>query len=105
MIKQQEAVKRMKETAKRANNSFGNMPPTPSFVTVQGEQNSENTENKDTYKGKNNEYFPNFDFSAIPFLTSLKEDKDFSLILGLLLVLLSEKSDKLLLVALLYILL
>ncbi len=40
----------------------------------------------------------------IPFLDSLQTDGDMALILGLLLILLSEKSDKTLLFALIYIL-
>ena len=42
---------------------------------------------------------------GIPFLRGIGSDPDTSLILGLALILLSEKSDKLLLLALLYILL
>lgn len=41
----------------------------------------------------------------IPFLDSLSKDSDTALILGLLLILMSEKSDKILLFALVYILL
>ncbi len=40
----------------------------------------------------------------IPFLGSIKKDGDISLILGLLLLLISDKSDKLLLAAFMYIL-
>lgn len=40
----------------------------------------------------------------IPFLSSMGIDSDIALILGLILILSSEKSDKLLLLALLYIL-
>lgn len=40
----------------------------------------------------------------IPFLNSLLNDGDSSLIIGLLLILMSEKADKLLLFALIYIL-
>lgn len=42
---------------------------------------------------------------SLPFLDKLKTDGDFALILGLLLLLLSEKADKRLLFALIYILL
>lgn len=41
----------------------------------------------------------------IPFLSFLSSDKDAALIIGLLLILMSEKSDKTLLFALVYILL
>jgi hypothetical protein len=40
----------------------------------------------------------------LPFLNNLKNDGDMGLVLGLLLILISEKSDRLLLLALLYIL-
>lgn len=40
----------------------------------------------------------------IPFLSDIAADTDISLIIGLLLILISEKSDKLLLLALIYIL-
>lgn len=42
---------------------------------------------------------------SIPFLDNLKKDGDMTLILGILLLLLSEKADKRLLFALIYILL
>ncbi len=51
---------------------------------------------------KNNSFF---DGLNIPFLDSLKNDSDMTLILGILLLLLSEKADKKLLFALVYILL
>ena len=41
----------------------------------------------------------------IPFLNILSKDKDTTLIIGLLLILMSEKADKMLLFALVYILL
>lgn len=42
---------------------------------------------------------------GVPFLESLKTDSDLTLIIGILLLLLSEKADKRLLFALIYILL
>ncbi len=53
-------------------------------------------------KTKNNSFF---DGLNIPFLDSIKSDSDVTLILGILLLLLSEKADKKLLFALIYILL
>lgn len=47
-------------------------------------------------------FLPSFN---IPFLDSLTKDGDSALILGLLLILISEQSDKMLLFALIYILL
>ncbi len=99
IIKQQEAIKRMKETAQRTRNN-GNAPPAPDFIKLNSPKNS--TEKKPSEETKNSNSLNFFD---IPFLSRFKEDKDFTLILGLILVLLSEKSDKLLLFALLYILL
>lgn len=48
---------------------------------------------------------PLFSGLNIPFLENLKTDSDLTLILGILLLLLSEKADKRLLFALIYILL
>jgi hypothetical protein len=50
-----------------------------------------------------NDFLP--DGINIPFLDNLKSDSDATLILGILLLLLSEKADKKLLFALIYILL
>ncbi|MCQ2454615.1 MAG: hypothetical protein MJ090_00490 [Clostridia bacterium] len=83
IIRQQNAVERMKKMA-------------------------ENSNAKNEKKPKN---IGAFDFPIsleglnIPFLEKLKSDKDTALILGLVLILFCEKSDKLLLIALLYILL
>ena len=48
---------------------------------------------------------PIFEGLNLPFLDNLKTDSDLTLILGILLLLLSEKADKRLLFALIYILL
>lgn len=53
-------------------------------------------------KPKSNSIFEGLN---IPFLDKLKSDSDITLILGILLLLLSEKADKKLLFALIYILL
>ena len=84
----------MKKLAQNSKNG-GNIPPVPHFVK---------TENKNP-TGENSGF--SFDFGAlnIPFLDKLKTDKDMGLILGLILILLCENSDKLLLLALAYILL
>lgn len=70
----------------------------------------------DTYRNKNNKngeprHSPAHDAASdllpkfkVPFLSDLGADSDMTLILGLILILSSEKSDKLLLLALLYIL-
>lgn len=112
---QQAAMQRMREMNARSqlNNSNYNhkMPPAPSFVRLnndrsrtpnlnipQEEKIEHQTPKKSTKQG--------FDLGGlgIPFLDSLKTDSDISLILGLMLIFLSENSDKLLLMALVYIL-
>ncbi len=94
IIEQQKAIERMKKLAENSSKQ-GNIPPVPHFVK---------TENRET--SNENSAFP-FDLSSlnIPFLDKLKTDKDMGLILGLMLILLCENSDKLLLLALAYILL
>lgn len=82
-IKKQEAVERMRKMSQKS------IPSTPDFVKLK--QNK--TDDSSPYKKLN-----------IPFLNDLKNDKDVSLILGLALLLFSEKSDKFLMFALLYIL-
>lgn len=113
----QAAVERMREMNARSHISDSNrhkMPPVPSFVKVN--ENRQNTQ-------KGNNYAPASDFQQdtsqqksiqaqntngglnIPFLDNILKDGDSSLILGLLLVLMSENTDKMLLFALMYILL
>lgn len=81
---QQEAVERMREM-----NSRSTKPPKPETKEKPKEQN-----NNSLLSGLN-----------IPFLDSLTKDGDSTLILGILLLLFSEKADKRLLFALIYILL
>ena len=115
MTEQQRAVERMMEMNRRSRENredFGNghnMPPAPSFVRL-----NENTQppKKHSAPPREQEKFlpeakaqpPQSGFS-LPILDSLKIDRDTTLILGLLLILWSEKSDRYLLLALLYILL
>ncbi|MBQ8649025.1 MAG: hypothetical protein IJ470_03035 [Clostridia bacterium] len=112
---QQAAMERMREMNARSqfknNNRNHKMPPTPSFVRLNGEEKKETAKNNPTEQkpkeqtGQKNSG-SSFDLGGlgIPFLDSLKTDSDISLILGLMLIFLSEKSDKLLLMALVYIL-
>ena len=94
IIEQQKAIERMKKLSQNSS-SPKNIPPVPHFVK---------TENRETQNES-----PSFPFDLgslnIPFLDKLKTDKDMGLILGLILILLCENSDKLLLLALAYILL
>ena len=107
------AVKRMREMNMRSSVSQDKhkMPPAPSFVRVNSSNNTakpkelipdEKSENKENMmqgvKLQKNSGF------GIPFLDMLKKDTDMAVIIGLLLLLLSENGDKTLLLALLYIL-
>ncbi len=102
MIEQQKAVQRMKEFANRSSSlhNDGNMPPAPHFVSF----NKSEKQNNET---KPIDQIFNFGKSGldIPLLNKLKTDKDSGLILALILILLCENTDKLTLIALLYILL
>ena len=105
------AVERMREMNARSKipqNNPHKMPPSPSFVKVGGNYNQPNQnplheikeekpQEKKHYKNQNNSL-------GIPILDNLLKDGDSTLIIGLLLVLLSENSDKMLLFALIYIL-
>lgn len=107
LFEQQAAIERMKQMNKKSmehtKNESHKMPPVPSFVKMP------ETENKEIPKTTNNipkQPKPQNSNSAfsIPLLDSLFKDSDSALIIGLLLILFSEKSDKLLLFALIYIL-
>ena len=102
MIKQQEAVKRMKEFAERSskihNNGDDFIPPTPHFVSINKSKEQPNKENEPLFNSEKNGL-------DIPLLNKLKSDKDSGIILGIILLLLCDNTDKLTLIALLYILL
>ena len=121
LLQQQRALERMREMNARskAPPSPHKMPPSPSFVKIpkadsrdfhNNSQNHSEFENKQSKASENTNQKKDFiseflsgDFSNMPILHSLKEDSDMALLLGLLLILYSEKSDRLLLMALLYI--
>ena len=87
---QREAIRRMREMNKRSTNPTAPPPkpePQPEATAPQKTDNS--------FLGG----------LSLPFLQNLKKDGDLTLILGILLLLLSEKADKRLLFALIYILL
>ena len=115
MRQSQAAVERMREMnarSKISENSRHKMPPSPPFVKLNGgtrESNyippnpppappPERKENPPPKPSQNNGF-------GIPILDNLLKDGDSTLILGLLLVLMSENTDKMLLFALVYILL
>ena len=128
-----EAVEKMREMNSRAvGNSRGqNMPPVPPFVRLQSnsqggaagnpQRQRQNTaarqqpcrppqepavtaEKKPEIKKDSNQSSGILSGLNIPFLDMLAGDADVSLIIGLLLILMSEKADKKLLFALIYIL-
>lgn len=115
IMQQKAAMERMNEMQRRSKfpNETHTMPPTPPFVKIQANtQSNSKNEKKETFlrteaktekrpqkteqRGSNVFRLP-FDF--------FKGDKDITLILGLLLILINEKADRKLLLALLYILL
>ena len=116
LAEQQKAVERMMEMSRRSGSlSHHRMPPAPSFVKRPEEGINENQPNKETkqpeksqtsqpQKERKSGGVPFLGNMQIPFLSSLKGDKDMTLVLGLILILMSESSDRLLLLALLYIL-
>lgn len=87
-LKQQDAIKRMQEMSSQAK-TYTNPQSSPPSVAQQ-QQNKTQPQNS------------NF---LLPILDSLLKDGDATLIIGLLLLLMSEKGDKILLFALIYILL
>ena len=81
--------------------------PTKNADTSELHKNNENNPPKEVSVQKQNKNDGINDFlngMNLPFLNNLKNDGDMGLVLGLLLILISEKSDRLLLLALLYIL-
>lgn len=87
-LKQQDAIKRMQEMSSQAK-TYTN-PPYSTPSVAQPQQNKTQSQNSSF---------------SIPILDSLLKDGDATLIIGLLLLLMSEKGDKILLFALIYILL
>ncbi len=88
---QQDAIRRMKEMNSRS--AYKQETPQPEPLKQQP---------KTTPVQNSNSIFSSLN---LPFLDNLKKDGDLTLILGILLLLLSEKADKRLLFALIYILL
>ncbi|MBQ9965175.1 MAG: hypothetical protein IJP22_00425 [Clostridia bacterium] len=100
MRQSEAAVRRMREINSRANikSTPHKMPPKPQFVSTPPPKEEREQEKKVTNEGMKNNGF------SLPFLEMFKRDSDMPIILGLLLLLMSEKCDKRLLFALLYIL-
>lgn len=87
---QQDAIRRMKEMNAKSTYKQPEKPPEATKATTK-----ESAPNDTSF----------FSSLNLPFLQNLKTDGDLTLILGILLLLLSEKADKRLLFALIYILL
>ena len=120
MRRRQDAVERMREMSRKAAESSAQpMPPMPPFVRLQNRENQAQSQGsaasqQSVQTGPQASPAPNEDslphtrkggLSSLPFLDLLNIDGDLPLIIGLLLILFSEKADKKLLFALIYILL
>lgn len=95
-LERQRAVERMRETANRSRYT---PPPKSAPSPVQKPPRENPPQNK---RDSLDSIITGLD---IPFLNRIKTDSDTALILGLVLLLTSEKADRLLLLALIYILL
>ena len=119
---QDDAIRRMREMSDRAasNKANGFNLPSPDFVRLRNGvasqqppkpaiETSQNNFSGDFSPPKNssqiNRNHPQSNGFNLPFLDSILKDGDSTLIIGLLLLLMSEKTDKILLFALVYILL
>lgn len=120
MRRRQDAVERMREMSRQAVESSAQpMPPTPPFVRLQSRGNQAQSQGSAASQqsvqtgsqaspASNEDSLPHTrkgGLSSLPFLDLLNIDGDLPLIIGLLLILFSEKADKKLLFALIYILL
>ncbi len=107
MRMQQQAVERMREMSNRSTSAAAHqMPPAPSFVKVENRHTAQKTTNENAPLIPKNEPISTMHKNGNPFslIQRLHTEPDMALIIGLLLILWSEKSDKRLLLALLYIL-
>lgn len=120
MRRRQDAVERMREMSRKAAESSAQpMPPMPPFVRLQNRENQVQSQGSAASQqsvqagpqaspASNEDSLPHTrkgGLSSLPFLDMLNIDGDLPLIIGLLLILFSEKADKKLLFALIYILL
>ncbi len=120
MRRRQDAVERMREMSRKAAESSAQpMPPMPPFVRLQNRENQPQSQGSAASQqsvqtgpqaspASNEDSLPHTrkgGLSSLTFLDMLNIDGDLPLIIGLLLILFSEKADKKLLFALIYILL
>lgn len=107
-VKQQRAMEQMKEMQRKSSESHHSMPPAPPFVKLPERKTTDREQNKKTHGNQNqNDKNGISDLLGglnLPFLSDIKNDSDIGLVLGLILILMSEKSDRLLMLSLLYIL-
>ena len=118
MRRRQDAVERMREMSRKAAESSAQpMPPMPPFVRLQNRENQAQSQGSAASQqsvqtgpqaspASNEDSLPHTrkgGLSSLPFLDMLNIDGDLPLIIGLLLILFSEKADKKLLFALIYI--
>jgi len=105
-LKQQAAVERMREMNMKAQTKNSAPSEKPPANQPQNQQpNTANNKNNAKIQNSNRNIKADTGGLNIPFLETLFRDGDTTLIVGLLLLLMSEKGDKLLLFALVYILL
>ena len=90
-LEKQRAIERMRELNARSKN-----------IKNKGEHPPPQNKNTDGSFKRSSDFLSDF---KLPVLGNIGADSDISLILGLVLILTAEKSDKLLLLALIYILL
>lgn len=106
---QRQATERMREMQRRARppvNPPHTMPPTPSFVQIPNQHTSEEPQRDTTvHHGPVHRSRTGFDLFRLINFKNLELDSDRVLILGLALLLSSEETDELLMLALLYIML
>lgn len=110
ILQQQRAIERMREMSERSSISHTHkMPPAPPFVRTAVESTSEAPYPNKSAEREQSENIAiqakEKENSLLSFLYGLKGDAELPLILGLILILWSEKADKKLLLALAYIML
>lgn len=102
ILEKQKAIERMKEFYSNSPPDLGSVKSVPPFVKLGEDKpprpNAENNSQKSPFSF-------NLEGLNLPFLNDLKTNGDLGLILGLVLLLVCENTDKLTLIALLYILL
>ena len=104
---QQDAERRMREMKKKANVYIGNSetPPVPNFVSRNHRQPEQKTQRNEHQNKKEPINRNGLDLLRVLNFKNIKIDSDVLIIVALIFMLSSEKTDELLLMALLYIML